>query len=374
MKIESVEVFQVDLPYSGGVYALSSGRTFETFDATIVRVTTDTGLEGWGESTPFGATYIAAHAAGVRAGLEEVAPAVLGLDPRYSDRLNDAMDAALAGHAHAKSPIDVACWDIFGQAVGLPVCDLLGGRVPGPVPVISSVHVGDPEDMRRRVAEHRARGYKGHSVKIGAEESEGGPALDAERLRACLADRQPGEWFLADANGGMTPEQALRFLALLPAGLDFVLEAPCATWRETLSLRRRTSVPILWDELVQSDADLAQIIAEDGADGIGLKISKQGGLTRSRRQRDMAIAAGLVVSVQETTGSAIAFAALLHLAQSTPRRSLRCALDCRDMVTTLTADFDAPVRDGGALAPERPGLGLTVRQDALGEPVAVYRA
>lgn len=374
MRVESVHVYRLELPYAGGTYALSGGRRFESFDATLVRVVTACGLEGWGESTPFGATYIAAHAGGVRAGLAEVAPAVIGLDPRRYDRLNDALDAALAGHPHAKAAVDVACWDLFGKAVGLPVCDLLGGRVAGPVPVISSIPADDPEAMRGRVAEHRARGYKGHSVKVGAAEAEGGPALDAERVRACLAEREAGEWFLVDANGGMSPEQALRFLGLLPPGLDFVLEAPCATWRETLSLRRRTAVPILWDELLVSEADLMQVIADDGADGIGLKVSKQGGLTRSRRLRDACMAAGLVVSVQETTGSTVAFSALLHLAQSTPRRNLRCALDCRDMVTLQAADFDAPIRDGGAEAPDAPGLGIAVREEALGEPVAVYRA
>ena len=132
MRIERIDVYQLDLPYAGGAYALSAGRRYESFDATIVRVTTDDGLAGWGESTPFGATYMAAHAGGVRAGLAEVVPAVLGLDPRRLDRLNDAMDAALVGHPHAKTPIDVACWDLFGQATGLPICDLLGGRVaPG---------------------------------------------------------------------------------------------------------------------------------------------------------------------------------------------------------------------------------------------------
>ena len=64
MKIARIDVFQQDLPYSGGVYRLSGGREYHSFDATFVRITTDTGLEGWGESTPFGATYIAAHALG----------------------------------------------------------------------------------------------------------------------------------------------------------------------------------------------------------------------------------------------------------------------------------------------------------------------
>jgi L-alanine-DL-glutamate epimerase-like enolase superfamily enzyme len=207
MKITSISVFQVDLPFSGGTYLLSGGREYRHFDATVIRIETDAGLEGWGESTPFGANYIAAHARGVRAGIAEIAPALIGLDPRRVDRINDAMDDALPGHAHAKSPVDVACWDILGKSAGLAVCELLGGRTDVKMPVISSIHAGDPEDMRSRVAEHRERGYMAHSVKIGDE-----PGLDAARIEASLADKRPGEFFLVDANGGMTVETALRML------------------------------------------------------------------------------------------------------------------------------------------------------------------
>ena len=62
MKITSISVFQVDLPFSGGIYRLSGGREYRDFDATVLRIDTDAGLEGWGESTPFGSNYIAAHA------------------------------------------------------------------------------------------------------------------------------------------------------------------------------------------------------------------------------------------------------------------------------------------------------------------------
>jgi len=123
VKIIGIDVYQVMLPYSGDVYRLSGGRTYSEFDSTIVRVRTDKGVEGWGESTPFGATYIAAHAEGVRAALALLAPAVLGHDPRCVETLNTRMDDALAGHLAAKTAIDVACWDIFGKSVGMPVCD-----------------------------------------------------------------------------------------------------------------------------------------------------------------------------------------------------------------------------------------------------------
>ncbi len=372
MKIARIELYQVQLPYSGGVYLLSGGREYTGFDAAILRIETDTGIEGWGESTPFGSTYIAAHARGTRAGIEEIAPYLLGRDPRQMDRINDAMDEALVGHHHAKTPFDVACWDIFGKSVGLPVCELLGGSTGNRLPTISSIYAGTPEQMRQRVAAHRQMGYLGHSVKIGALDSEGGPALDAERITACLADRRPGEYFIVDANGGMIPETALRMLRMLPSGLDFVLEAPCATWRETASLRKRCPVPIIMDELAELDADISRIVAEDIADGIGLKISKAGGLTRARRHRDIARAAGLTISVQDTVGSAIAFAAIVHLGATVPERYLRCILDCRDMVSLVTADIDAPVEKGGVLPPNAPGLGLTVRRETLGAPVAVW--
>lgn len=372
MKIKRIEMYQLDLPYSGGVYLLSGGREYRSFDATFVRIESDTGLEGWGESTPFGSTYIASHARGVRAGITEMAPHLLGRDPRQVDRMIDAMDEALLGHNHAKSAIDLASWDLFGKSVNMPVCELLGGSTGTRMPVISSIYAGAPEDMRARVAAHRKMGYLGHSVKIGAVDSEGGPALDAARIEASLADREPGEFFLVDANGGLSPETALRMLRMLPDGLDFVLEAPCRTWRETKSLRQRCTVPIILDELAQQDEDITRMLTEDVGDGIGLKISKAGGLTHGRRHRDICLAGGATVSVQDTVGSTIAFASIAHLGATVPERSLRCILDCRDMVTVETAGFDAPVVDGGVLVPDAPGLGITVNRDLFGDPVAVW--
>lgn len=368
LKITKIDVFQVDLPYAGGIYRLSGGREYTSFDATIVRITTNDGTEGWGESTPFGSTYVAAHALGVRAGIAEIAPKLIGLDPRRTDRISDAMDAALLGHEHAKTALDVACWDIFGKSVGLPVCELLGGRTDVKLPIISSIHVGSPEDMRGRVADHRAKGYVGQSIKLAGDD----PVADAARIVSSLADKQPGEFFLVDANGGMTVESAMRTLRLLPDGLDFVLEAPCATWRECVALRRRTNVPIIYDELATDEASIVKIIADDAAEGIGLKICKNGGLTKCRRQRDICLAAGYTLTVQETAGSDIAFAAIVHIAQTIPERNLRCILESRDMIALKTADGAYNVSNGRITAPTTPGLGLTPRLNVLGDPIASY--
>ena len=112
----------------------------------------------------------------------------------------------------------------------------------------------------------------------------------------------------------------------------------------------------------------------DAADSIGLKVSKAGGLTHCRRQRDICNAAGLTMSVQDTVGSAIAFAGIVHLGQTIPSHLLKCILDVRDMVTVETADFEASIVDGGIKAPDLPGPGLKVKPEVLETPLANWTA
>ena len=120
------------------------------------------------------------------------------------------------------------------------------------------------------------------------------------------------------------------------------------------------------------DPNIIQLITDDAAEGIGLKISKNGGLTKGRRHRDICLAAGYTISVQETTGSDIAFAAIVHLGQTVPERNLRCILESRDIVAIKTADGPFDVVNGRIKAPDVPGLGVTPRMDVLGEPIATY--
>ena len=148
MKIKKISVFQVDLPLEHP-YWLSAGRLkFEVLDASLVKIETDDGLIGWGEGTPWGHTYVPAHGPGIRAGIATMVPFILGLDPRRLLDIERAMDLSLPGHLYAKSPIDMACWDIAGQAAGLPIADLMGGGSRTPRPIASSVGAKTIEDTR----------------------------------------------------------------------------------------------------------------------------------------------------------------------------------------------------------------------------------
>jgi hypothetical protein len=108
MKITRIFAHRVELPLHEGSYKWSGGKSVSVFDSTIVGVETDEGLVGYGEVRPLGPFYLPAYAEGVRAGLRELAPHLLGLDPRELARLNQRMDAALKGHPYVKSGI--CCW------------------------------------------------------------------------------------------------------------------------------------------------------------------------------------------------------------------------------------------------------------------------
>jgi hypothetical protein len=94
-------------------------------DATFVKIETDAGITGWGEGMPWGHTYVPAHGPGIRAGIETIAQAILGLDPRQLNHVERAMDLSLPGHLYAKAPVDMACWDIAGQAAGWSIAYLI---------------------------------------------------------------------------------------------------------------------------------------------------------------------------------------------------------------------------------------------------------
>ena len=121
-KITKVSVFQVDLPLKEGSYNWSEGKSVQVFDATVVRITTNLGVTGFGECCPLGPTYLPSYAEGCRAGLKVLAPSLIGENPLELLKLNEHMDRCLKGHPYIKSPVDVACWGHSGQGHGTSRC------------------------------------------------------------------------------------------------------------------------------------------------------------------------------------------------------------------------------------------------------------
>ncbi|MEM7272064.1 MAG: mandelate racemase/muconate lactonizing enzyme family protein [Actinomycetota bacterium] len=368
MKIEAITVWAVDLPLVRP-YSLSGGRLrFDRLDSTIVRIDTDAGVSGWGEGCPWGSTYLPAFARGIRAGIEELAPAVLGLDPRRTDVVYRAMDLALPGHPYVKSPIDLACWDIAAQSAGLPLCDLLGGRTDGAVRLHSSIPSGTPAELLAEIDLARAEGYTFHSAKVGADVD-----ADIERMRTLDAAMTGGEEVTFDVNRAWLPAEAIAALNAT-RDLNRVIEQPCETLDQHLQVRRQVGQPLAIDESLQSLGDLRRIIETGAAEVVGLKIGRVGGLTVARRIRDLCLDAGIRMNIEDTGGTRLQATAAVHLAQATPAPFRRATWLCFDHLTVDPVP-EGVVNDGGyATAPTAPGVGTVVDVEVLGPPIAHYGA
>ncbi|WP_206455468.1 cis-3-hydroxy-L-proline dehydratase [Aurantimonas marina] len=362
MKITGIKAWQVDLPLKEGRYTWSSGHFVEIFDSTVVAVETDAGITGYAECCPLGSAYLPAFAAGVRAGLAELAPQLLGLDPTDLDVVNAHMDRVLSGHPYIKAPLDIACWDILGKAAGLPVWKLLGGKAQERVALYRAISQRGSAEMAANIEGYRAEGYRKFQLKVGGDAD-----ADIARIRATRSVLQDGEVLVADANTGWTRAEAAR-VVLAVRDLDVVIEQPCPTYDECLSVRRRTPLPFVLDEVIDCVATLQRALADDAMDIVNLKISKVGGLTKARLMRDLCVASGTPMTIEDTWGGDIVTATIAHLAQSTPAEFTFSATDFNSYGTVSIAE-GAPVRENGTMgASDQPGLGVAPRWEALGEP------
>ena len=366
MKITRISVYQVDLPLHEGSYKWSGGKSVEVFDSTVVRIETDEGIEGHGEVCPLGPVYLPSYARGVRAGLEELVPQLIGEDPTQLERLNWSMDRALKGHPYVKSAIDMAAWDVLGQAAGMPVCELLGGRYGDDFVLYRAISQDTPEAMAASITGYREEGYRRFQLKVG-----GDPDVDIERIHASAAALGGGDKLIADANTGWLRHEAMRVTAAV-RDVDVYIEQPCASYEECLSVRRHTDRPFVLDESIDGIDTLLRGHADLAMDVVNIKIGKFGGLSRARQARDLCLTLGIAMTIEDTWGGDIVTAAIAHMAHSTPPEFLFTATDFNSYVTVSIA-ADAPQRVRGRMAaPAAPGLGVTPRAEVLGEPVLVF--
>jgi cis-L-3-hydroxyproline dehydratase len=363
MRINKIRAYRVELPLHEGSYKWAGGNFVSVFDSTVVAVETDAGITGYGEICPLGPAYLPAYAAGARAGIAELAPHLLGLDPLQLSIINARMDQTMRGHPYVKSALDIACWDVLGQATKQPVATLLGGRFGNDFPLYRAISQESPETMAQMVKRYRDEGYTKFQLKVG-----GAPDTDVERIREAANQLGPGDVLVADANTGWTQHQALR-VAHAVRDVEVYIEQPCRSYEECLAVRQKTPHPMVLDEIIDSISMVARAYSDHAMDIVNLKISRVGGLSRAREIRDLCVGLGIALTIEDTWGSDIATAAIAHLAHSTPPEFLFSTTDFNSYVTVSVAD-GAPKRKCGRLTTTtEPGLGIIPRIGVLGEPV-----
>jgi D-arabinonate dehydratase/D-galactarolactone cycloisomerase len=383
MRITGVETIclRYEMPY-----ALTYARgEYATREALLVKVhTDDPGIVGWGEAAMWGGPF----ATSVAVIEKEIAPLVVGEDPRRIEFLWEKVFQETYYHGRrgiliaCLSGVDIALWDILGKACGQPVWRLLGG-FGRPLAAYASAGYYRRDyaldAFAADVAAARSAGYHGYKMKVGnVPDAAHAKVLhevplrrsfeeDMARVRAAREAIGADRWLMCDATTSLSAHAALRYAEALE-GLEVRwFEEP--TLAEDVAgcaeLARRTRIPIAGFETETGRHAFARLI-DAGAIGIVQPdVVQVGGLTEARKIAAYAQVRHLTFTAK-TYSTAVATAATLSLLYALPNGQY---LECdQDPMPFRDAILREPLfrLDGGWAAPsDRPGLGLSIDEDAL---------
>lgn len=360
MKIADIEIIWVKIPLVTP-FRTSLGTSHDK-DTFLVRVTTDTGVEGWAEcAAELDPLYSSEFLAGAEMVLrDQLVPRVLALgDALTATRVLPAL-APVKGHFMAKHVLETAILDAELRTTGQSFATALGAvrdRVPSGVSVGIMESIGQ---MLGDVERYLAQGYRRIKLKIE-------PGWDIEPVRA-VRERFGDELLLqVDANTAYTLADARHLARLDPFDL-LLIEQPLPEddLRGHAELARIVKTPICLDESIESARDAATAIAMGACSIINIKPARVGGYLEARRIHDVAVANGIAVWCGGMLETGIGRAANLALA-ALPGFVLPGDTSASDRYfeTDLTAPF--VLEDGAIAVPTGPGIGVEILPDVLAE-------
>lgn len=382
MRITAVEASWVHIPIPAERQHVSDFGRQPSFDSVILRIDTDAGITGWGEAKAGVAST--ASCAGLAAIInQDFAPLLLGEDPRDISRLWDVLYnlprqgyAIAEGHVFpqlgrrglsvsAIAGVDIALWDILGKSLGAPVWRLLGGRRAPRMPAYASGGWADEGGIGEQLLGYIGKGGFG-AVKMRVGIMDGSPARSAARVRAARRALGPEVKLMADAHGTWTVAEAKAFCRMVEECDLLWFEEPVTADDKPgqAEVRRASAVPISSGESEFTRHDFRELAELRAADVLQPDLAIAGGITEGVRIGAIASAFNLRLAPHLWSG-APAFAAGLHLAASSPAGFiLEYSLGHNPMLHDLIEER-FPVVDGMLEIPDRPGLGITVREDFL---------
>ncbi len=361
MTIARITATPLPLAFRGGGYSTTYG-TRTHLDNLLLRVETDAGSVGLGEICRLTGASPKPSDAGFLAAVAELLPRVIGAEATPAS-LAARLGPLPADLSNLACGLDTACWDILGQAAGLPLYALFGGQRVAAVPYYATFGQAEPAVLAGQASQARAAGYRRFQVKVG-----GDPQADAASIAAVLPMIGPEDPLMADANGGWSPDQALAAMARIDDP-RVLWEEPCRTYEVNRRVALESGRRVMLDQCLADLAAYARLASDGFAAGAGLKPSIQGGPSAARTARDLCVAAGIALKVDDSWAADVASTAALHLALGVPEPLLLAGIDMPAYLETRLAPLDPAASPVGFVPANRPGLGLDLDPAKLGEPV-----
>lgn len=361
MRISSIEAVSVRIPLKPERRMVSALGRHDESRFVLVRLETDDGLVGAGEATVT-PQWSGETVWGAQAIIERLfAPLVTGCDPRDVETINGRMDAAAVGNWFAKAAVEMACWDVAGQAEQKPVYQLLGGACR-PLTIRNRFSLGayEPQVAAERAAALVAKGFQTIKVKVGTD-----PQQDVQRVHAVREAIGPQTELTIDANGGWNEERTASCLDQMADCNVALVEQPLprGNYHGLRELRRSTGHKILADESCFDEVQLRELILFDCCDAITLYPGKQGGIARACRMAALAGEHGLPCTIGSNLEWDVGAAAMMQFIVASPNVQIeKIPGDCLGPsyhefpIVTNPLVIEGPFT---TLA-EGPGLGVTV--------------
>jgi len=339
----------------------------------LVRVHTDEGILGYGECSPMDNRLVAAHIEHTLAGL------VIGRDPFDIEALVERMfistyKMAGQGMAMAVSGIEIALWDIMGNACGQPIYKLLGGAYRKQIPMYASSmsrEIGPADEAKRLAGLVEKHGFKAVKVKVGdtfgfdRDAAPGRSVALIKEVRAALGDSVE---IMMDGNSGFTAPRAIELARAVEKYRIFHFEEPCPYWDldSTAKVAKAIDMPVAGGEQDWELMRFKEMLQKEAVDIVQPDVIKAGGFLRCRKITAVAEAFGCVCTPHQT--QPFGTVANLHLAASTPniRYFQEYNIEPHRLWDRLFVEPVLEVKDGYLTVPEGPGLGVEINEKVLG--------
>lgn len=359
MRITAIEPIIVDIPMRDpvkGVHGVTRAQR-----SVLVRLATERDHVGWGNVDP-SPGYTLMSAEEIAAAIRALAPKLVGGDAMNINVALATMDATLVDAYEAKAAVEMALCDVKARALGIPVHLLLGGATKTEIPLNAWIGTVPPAQAAAEAAGWLERGFRSAKIKIDGADPQGVRRVAA--VRDAVGDRMA---LRVDFNESLPMGDAVGFIRQLEPYDLALVEQPVARDRiaDLATIRRGVGIKLMADESVTGAASLVDIIRQQAADIVKVKVMKQGGLTRTIEMVQIAAAAGLGVVIGHGFGLTLS-----TLAEATVAAVCPAVLDGCEAVGPLKMAADVvsepAVLDCGVIRlGNRPGFGVEVDPRAL---------
>lgn len=365
--IKQIEVYHAAL-HNKEPFKIAT-ETIAEIHNVVVKVITDYGVVGLGESSP-SQRVTGENAETVIRTLDKIAPKLIGMCPLCIERDVELMDSIVKENPAAKAAIDIALHDILGKTARKPLFMLLGGYRTE-VMTDLTLSIKSPKEMAKDAQKAVKKGFKAIKVKIGVN-----PTEDVERIRLIRKAIGNDIQLRIDANQGWTPKQAIEALnKMAKFKIQFAEQpVPAENLKGLIEVRKNSPIPIMADESVHSPKDALRLIQAEAIDYMNIKLMKSGGILKGKKIAEVAEAAGIPCMIGCMAESGIGIAAGAHLAAAVKNIQYADLDSDLFLKETLVKEGGTKVKNSMRTFPRQNGLGIqTLNEQLLGKPKKIYK-